>query len=52
MHDNHFGRLWASLKWHVPLSRTVAASGHVLEGTNATVLVPDVQPYASVKAGA
>ena len=36
----------------MPFSRTVAASGHVQEGTNATVLVPDVQPSAIVKAGA
>ena len=46
VHGNHFGRLW-----HVSFSRTVAASGHVQECTNATVLVSDVQPYAVVKAG-
>ena len=33
-------------------SRTVTASGHVQEGTNATVLVPDVKHSAIVKAGA
>ena len=27
-------------------------SGHVQEGTNATMLRPDVQPYVIVKAGA
>ena len=36
----------------MPFSHTVAASGHVQEGTNATVLVPDVQPPVIVKAGA
>ena len=30
----------------------MAASGHVQEGTNVTVLVPDVQPSVIVKAGA
>jgi len=52
MHDNHLGGLWATLQWHVPYTRTVPASGHVQECTNATMLVPDVQPYAIVKAGA
>ena len=30
----------------------MAASVHVQEGTNSSVLVPGVKPYASVKAGA
>ena len=30
----------------------MTASGHVQEGTNATMLVPDVQPCDIVKAGA
>jgi len=39
-------------KWHVSFAHTVAASGHVQEGTNANMLVPNVQPSAIVKAGA
>ena len=52
VYDNHFGGLSATLQSHVPFSRTVPASGHVQEGTNATMLRPDVQPYVIVKAGA